>query len=294
MGAGNAVLLMLALSIARVQPWTATWRDLAYGAVLFGVLWVRWIDVTRFGGRYQQLEAFSFVDRGFQDASDSLLAIKKVIFEDKKGTMADLLDALKNNWEGYEGLRQACIAAPKYGNDEDEPDALKDATDKCQSYRDGYGRRFTMFRQGAAWSSWAGKTTGALPNGRKAGTHLGDASASPVQGCDVKGPTAAMNSVCKLDSTFIEGPLLNMKFSPASLRTKGGQQKFASLLDTYFEKGGFQVQFNVLDTETLKLAQTQPENHRDLVVRVAGYSAFWVELSPVVQDEIISRTEQCM
>lgn len=256
-------------------------------------------DVTRFGGRYQQLEAFSFVDRGFQDASDSLMAIKKVIFEDRKWTMADLLDALKNNWGGYEELRQACIAAPKYGNDEDEPDALmcklyKDASDRCQSYRDGYGRRFTMFRQGAAWSSWAGKTTGALPNGRKAGTHLGDASASPVQGCDVKGPTAAMNSVCKLDSTFIEGPLLNMKFSPAALRTRGGQQKFASLLDTYFEKGGFQVQFNLLDTETLKLAQVQPESHRDLVVRVAGYSAFWVELSPVVQDEIISRTEQCM
>ena len=110
----------------------------------------------------------------------------------------------------------------------------------------------------------------------------------------MKGPTAAMNSVCKLDSTFIEGPLLNMKFSPATLRTKGGQQKFASLLDTYFEKGGFQVQFNVLDTETLKQAQAAPESHRDLVVRVAGYSAFWVELSPVVQDEIISRTEQCM
>jgi formate C-acetyltransferase len=227
------------------------------------------------------------------------MAIKKVIFEDKTATMADLIDALKANWEGYEELRQACIAAPKYGNDEDEPDALmcelyKEATDRCQSYRDGYGRRFTMFRQGAAWSSWAGKTTGALPNGRKAGTHLGDASASPIQGCDVKGPTATMNSVSKLDSTFIEGPLLNMKFSPGSLRTKAGQQKFASLIDTYFEKGGFQVQFNVLDTETLKQAQVEPESYRDLVVRVAGYSAFWVELSPVIQDEIISRTEQCM
>ncbi len=256
-------------------------------------------DATRAGGRYQGLEAFSFVDRGFQDASDSLIAIKKVVFEDKKATMAEVLDALKADFVGYEELRQALIAAPKYGNDEEEPDSLmvdlfKNATNLCQSYRDGQGRRFTMFRQGAAWSSWAGKTTGALPNGRKAGTALGDASASPVQGCDVKGPTATMNSVSKLDNVFIEGPLLNMKFTPNSLKSKAGQQKFNSLLETYFDRGGFQVQFNILDKETLRAAQKNPAEYRDLVVRVAGYSAFWVELSPVIQDEIISRTEQCV
>jgi formate C-acetyltransferase len=256
-------------------------------------------DIGREGGRYQQLEAGSFTDRGIQDASDSMMAIKKVIFEEKKATMAELLEALKADFEGCEELRQWLLGAPKYGNDLEEPDGLaaanwKYATDRCQSYRDDKGRRFTMFRQGAAWSTWAGKTTGALANGRKAGTSLADASGSPMQGCDVNGPTALMNSVTKLDPMFVEGPLLNMKFSPGMLRGKEGRQKFADLLATYFDKGGNHVQFNILDKATLLEAQKHPENFRDLVVRVAGYSAFWVELTPAVQDEIISRTEQAL
>ncbi|MFN8543395.1 MAG: pyruvate formate lyase family protein [Candidatus Binatia bacterium] len=254
-------------------------------------------DATRGGGRYQQLEAWCFVDRAQQDACDALMGIKKVVFEDKKATMDELITALKADWQGYEELRQACLAAPKYGNDEDEPDEFLRAmwrytVDKCQSYRDGFGRRFTMFRQGAAWSTWAGKSTGALPNGRKSGTSLADASASPQQGCDVKGPTASMNSVSKLDNMFVEGPLLNMKFAPGMLKKKEGMHKFAELMGTYFDRGGFHVQFNILDRETLLEAKKNPEKYRNLVVRVAGYSAFWVELTPAVQDEIISRTEQ--
>jgi formate C-acetyltransferase len=254
-------------------------------------------DAVRGGGRYQQLEAWCFVDRAQQDACDALIALKKVVYEDRKATMDEVLAALRADWQGYEELRQACLAAPKYGNDEDEPDEFLRAmwrytADKCQSYRDGFGRRFTMFRQGAAWSTWAGKATGALPNGRKAGTSLADASASPQQGCDVKGPTATMNSVTKLDNMFLEGPLLNMKFAPGMLRKKEGMHKFAELMGTYFDRGGFHVQFNILDRETLLDAKQHPEKYRNLVVRVAGYSAFWVELTPAVQDEIISRTEQ--
>ena len=254
-------------------------------------------DAVRGGGRYQQLEAWCFVDRAQQDACDALIAIKKVVYEDKKATMDEVLAALRADWQGYEELRQACLAAPKYGNDEDEPDEFlremwRYTADKCQSYRDGFGRRFTMFRQGAAWSTWAGKATGALPNGRKAGTSLADASASPQQGCDVKGPTATMNSVTKLDNMFLEGPLLNMKFAPGMLRKKEGMHKFAELMGTYFDRGGFHVQFNILDREMLLDAKQHPEKYRNLVVRVAGYSAFWVELTPAVQDEIISRTEQ--
>jgi pyruvate formate-lyase/glycerol dehydratase family glycyl radical enzyme len=254
-------------------------------------------DVTRGGGRYQQLEAGVIVDRGIQDASDSLLAMKKVIFEEKKATMDQLLEALKADFVGHEELRQRLLAAPKYGNDLEEPDELvasiwKYTVDKAQSYRDGEGRRFILFRQGAAWSTWAGRTTGALPNGRKAGTSLADASASPQQGCDVTGPTAAMNSVTKLDPMFMEGPLLNMKFAPGMLRSNEGRQKFAELLGTYFDQGGNHVQFNILDRATLLDAKAHPESYRNLVVRVAGYSAFWVELTPAVQDEIISRTEQ--
>jgi formate C-acetyltransferase len=207
------------------------------------------------------------------------------------------MEALKADFDGYEELRHMLLAQPKYGNDQDEPDDLavelwEYARDRSQQYRDGQGRRFTMFRQGAAWSTWAGRFTGALPNGRKAFTSLADASASPQQGCDVGGPTATMNSVAKLDAMSIEGPLLNMKFAPGMLKTKAGKQKFADLMATYFDQGGNHVQFNILDKQTLLDAQANPESYRNLVVRVAGYSAFWVELTPAVQDEIISRTEQ--
>jgi formate C-acetyltransferase len=254
-------------------------------------------DATRGGGRYQELEAFCFVDRGMQDVSDSLIAMKKLIFEEKKVTMDELLEAVKADFEGYEELRHMLLAQPKYGNDQDEPDDLavelwEYARDRSQQYRDGQGRRFTMFRQGAAWSTWAGRMTGALPNGRKAGTSLADASASPQQGCDVCGPTATMNSVSKLDAMGIEGPLLNMKFAPGMLKSQKGKQKFADLMATYFDQGGNHVQFNILDRQTLLDAQANPEDYRNLVVRVAGYSAFWVELTPAVQEEIISRTEQ--
>jgi formate C-acetyltransferase len=254
-------------------------------------------DATRGGGRYQQLEAFVFVDRGMQDVSDSMIAMKRLIFEQKKISMDELITAIEADFEGYEEMRQMLLAQPKYGNDEDEPDELavhlwEWTRDLCQQYRDGQGRRFTMFRQGAAWSTWAGKLTGALPNGRKAFTSLADASASPQQGCDVNGPTATMNSVSKLDPISLEGPLLNMKFAPGLLKKKAGRQKFADLMATYFDQGGSHVQFNILNRETLLDAKAHPEQYRNLVVRVAGYSAFWVELTDAVQDEIISRTEQ--
>lgn len=253
-------------------------------------------DCSRGGGRYQQLEAFSVIDRAIPDVADSLMAIKKVVYEGGVA-MGALLDALKADFEGCEELQQKLLAAPKYGNDDDEADELAaDIWDytkfKALSYRDPQNRRPCLFRQGAAWSQWAGRTVGALPNGRKAWTTLADASASPVQGCDVKGPTAVMNSVAKMDPMYMEGPLLNMKFSPGILASREGRDKFANLVATYFDQGGFHVQFNVLNRDTLLDAKQNPDKYRSLVVRVAGYSAFWVELTPEVQDEIIYRTEQ--
>ncbi len=132
---------------------------------------------------------------------------------------------------------------------------------------------------------------GALPNGRLAGVCLADAAVSPVQGCDVNGPTASLNSVSKMDVGKMESTLLNMKFTPVVLSSNEGKQKFAQLIGTYFDKGGSQIQINVLNKDTLVDAKKHPENYNDLVVRVAGYSAFWVELVPEVQDEIISRTD---
>ena len=254
-------------------------------------------DCCRGGTRYPEQETGIFVDRAIPDVTDSLMAIKKVVFEDKQATMDQLLEALKADFEGYDELRQRLLAAPKYGNDLDEPDALFSdiwtyTRDRALSYRTDEGLRPRLFRQGASWAQWAGKAVGALPNGRKAWTTLADASLSPVQGCDRKGPTAVMNSVSKMDMMYQESSLLNMKFAPTMLKSKEGKQKFADLLATYFDRGGSQVQFNILDRDMLLDAKAHPENYRDLVVRVAGYSAFWVELSPEVQDDIILRTEQ--
>ena len=253
-------------------------------------------DVVRGGGRYWELESACFVDRALTDVADCLTALKKGEFEDKHATMGEVLDALKADFAGYDKLRQKLQAAPKFGNDDDYADDI--ATDiwdwtknTLLSYRDYEGRRYVIFRQGAAWAAWAGFTVGALPNGRKAGTTLADASASPVQNCDRNGPTAVLNFVAKLDPGHIEGPLLNMKFAPSLLKTKEGKQKFADMLGTYFDKGGFHVQFNILDRETLLKAKAHPEEYKNLVVRVAGYSAFWGELVPEVQDDIINRTE---
>ena len=253
-------------------------------------------DAVRGGGRYWELESAVFVDRALTDTADCLIALKKVVFDDKEATMAEVLKALTADFEGYDELRQKLMAAPKYGNDDEYADDI--AYDiwewtkrKVLSYRDWEGRRYVIFRQGAAWAAWAGATTTALPNGRKAGTTLADASASPVSMCDTHGPTAVLNSAAKLDPAHMEGPLLNMKFAPGILKTKEGKRKFADMLGTYFDKGGFHVQFNILDRDTLLEAKAHPEEYKNLVVRVAGYSAFWGELVPEVQDDIINRTD---
>ena len=136
--------------------------------------------------------------------------------------------------------------------------------------------------------------TGALPNGRKHGEPLADGSLSPVRGYDKSGPTAVLNSAAKCDTAGMNSSLLNMKFSAGVLGTAEGKRKFAALLDTYFAKGGSQVQVNILNKDTLLDAKEHPENYQDLVVRVAGYSAYWVELTPEVRDETITRTEHTM
>lgn len=255
-------------------------------------------DYNHGGARFwKEHQGAVWVDRGLPDAADSLAALKKVVFDDKQATMGEVIDALKADFEGYEELRAKLLAAPKYGNDDDYADNIMSyfwryTVDLGMSYRDTYGRRPVCFRQGAGWAQWAGPGVGALPNGRKAWTTLADASASAVQGADKKGPTALFNSITKLDNMYIEGPLVNVKFSPGVLKSKEGRQKFAQLISTYFDKGGGQLQFNVLNKETLLDAQAHPENYRDLVVRIAGFSSFWVELPEVIQNDIINRTDQ--
>ena len=156
------------------------------------------------------------------------------------------------------------------------------------------GNRMSPHRQGAGWAALNGRVVNALPNGRLAGTPLSDGAAAPSQGADLKGPTATLNSVAKMDPDFVEAPLLNMRFSPGPLRAKDGLRKFGEMVKAFFDKGAAHVQFTILDRETLLEAKKHPENYRNLVVRVAGYSSFWVDLTPDLQDEIISRTQHSL
>lgn len=140
-----------------------------------------------------------------------------------------------------------------------------------------------------------GKVIGALPDGRKAGEPLADGSLSPMRGCDRKGPTAVLNSASKVNHTELStDTLINLKFPPAVIATPENRKKLKALIRTYFDRGGYQMQFNLMGQEILKEARQQPEQHKDLMVRVAGYSAYFVDLSPAVQEDIISRTEHTL
>ncbi|MDO8473482.1 MAG: pyruvate formate lyase family protein, partial [Dehalococcoidia bacterium] len=238
-------------------------------------------------------------DRGIVPTADSLLAIRKLVYEDKKLTMDELLAALDTNFEGSRGeaIRRMCLAVPKYGNDEDAPDlmardvaAISGGT--ITSQQNAFGYPLAMNRDGQAWHFFAGKRLAALPNGRKSGEVLSDGSLSPMQGMDRKGPTALLNSVLKVDSKATSAfAVLNVKLTAGLVTTPETRDKVADLIESFFKAGGTYIQFNILDAAALKDARLHPEKYRDLVVRVGGYSAYFVNLSPEVQDEIIRRTE---
>lgn len=257
-------------------------------------------DLHKGGMRYyDELCGGVWIDRAQSDTTDSLLALKKVVFDDKEAGMAEVLQALKDNFVGHDKLKAKLLAAPKWGNDDDEVDAYHNkwwdyTVALSKSRRNFMGNRMAPHRQGAGWAALNGRVVNALPNGRLAGTPLSDGAASPSQGADIKGPTATLNSVAKMDPDFVEAPLLNMRFSPGPLRTKDGLRKFGEMIKAFFDKGAAHVQFTIFDRETLLDAKKHPENYRNLVVRVAGYSAFWVDLTPDLQDEIISRTQHSL
>jgi pyruvate formate-lyase/glycerol dehydratase family glycyl radical enzyme len=236
---------------------------------------------------------------GVANAADSLTAVKKLVFDDKKYTMKELKAALAENWDGYEEMRKDFVAVPKYGNDDDYADTV--VADIYRFFTEVTGTLSTVLGGthkpsaisiSAQWPG--GAQTGATPDGRYAGTSLADGGISPVQGRDVRGPTAVIKSASKINQNAFQATLLNMKFHPSALATEEDMRKLAFLIRTYFELGGKHVQFNIVDRETLIDAQEHPERHRDLIVRVAGYSAYFVGLGKVIQDEIIARTEHQM
>jgi pyruvate formate-lyase/glycerol dehydratase family glycyl radical enzyme len=234
---------------------------------------------------------------GIAIVADSLEVVRKYVFEERKISMEELLKILAKDWEGHEEFRVKLENDPgKYGNDIERVDNLARNTGRifCESVQSRMTTRNGPYH-GALFSVSMyipqGEVIGATPDGRKAGYMLSD-GVSPTQNRDVNGPTAAMKSVARLDhSKCYNGTLYNMKFTPDFFDTLSRRHKFIGMIDAYFEMGGFHLQFNVVSKETLEDAKVNPMKHRDLIVRVAGYSAYFIELDPFVQDEVIARTE---
>ncbi len=233
---------------------------------------------------------------GIGTATDALSAIRHHVFERHTVTMPDLLAALDADFAGHERLRQRLANfTPRYGNDDDAADAVMLRIFEAY-YAAIEGRPNT--RGGAYHINWLpttvhvyfGSVIGALPDGRHAGQPVSE-GVSPVQGADRHGPTAVLRSVAKMDHERTGGTLLNQKFTPALLADDAGLRGLVRLVRTYFRLGGHHVQFNVVDAATLRDAQAHPDRHRDLIVRVAGYSDYFCDLGTALQDEIIARTE---
>lgn len=234
---------------------------------------------------------------GLADLADSLAAVKKLVYEEKVFTMDQLLEMIQADFEGYEAERQTLInAAPKWGNDEEYVDEIAGrmmdhCSDVTSRYKSMLGYSFVTGAVPVIANIPHGQVTCALPSGRKQWTGLAD-GISPFGGYDRQGPTAIIKSVCSVDHSRSGcGNLLNMRLSPSVLKTDSDRQNFISLLRAEEELGGYHIQFNVVNTSTLLDAQEHPENYRDLLVRVAGYSAYFTDLRPEAQQAIIDRTE---
>ncbi len=237
---------------------------------------------------------------GAINTADSLAAIKQLVFETRQITLKELKQALSANWEGHDDIRRLCLKSPKYGNDNDYADSI--AADlynfflKEESNYHSFGRPVNAKVRGIGGASISsmfagGSIIGATPDGRYAGTTLSDGTVSPAQGMDKKGPTAMLRSAAKINQAACSSALLNIKLHPSFIGGREGLAKLGMLIKTYAGMGGKWVQLNVVGNEELLDAQQHPENHRDLIVRVAGYSAYFTDLGKGVQDDIIRRME---
>jgi trans-4-hydroxy-L-proline dehydratase len=228
--------------------------------------------------------------------TDCLSAIGRHIYDGQDLTWEELLGALRADFEGHEATRQLLVnRTPRFGNDDDYADELMrlhfDALfDLVEGRPNTKGGQYHVNYLSTTCHVYFGSVTGATPDGRRAWEPLSD-GVSPVQGASRKGPTAVIRSLAKMDHERTGGTLLNLKFTPRLLEGEEGIERLTQLIRTYFEMGGHHVQFNVITAETLRAAQAQPEKHRDLIVRVAGYSDYFCDLTRALQDEIIARTE---
>jgi pyruvate-formate lyase len=254
------------------------------------------VSYPKGGSRYNNAEIN--LD-GIANVADSLAAIKRLVFEDGVLTMKELIDAVRDDFQDREGLRQRLLnRAPKFGNDDNYVDEIAARAHKHAmeilaeqpSIRGGHCVGTPTV--GMTGPSQVNAVGSASPDGRRRADPVVD-SIGPSQGRDRNGPTAMLNSVSKLDmSGAVCGATLNIKFHPSMLASEKGPGLLYSLLEGYFNKGGINAQLHVVDDAVLKAAQQEPEKYKDLVVRVAGYNANFVDLPRNIQNDIIARTAQ--
>lgn len=234
---------------------------------------------------------------GLVNVANSLAAVRMLVDEQHVCTMEELRDACLHDWAGHEHLQALCRAAPKWGNDDDRADQfyVRLYGDYCEIVRRGtnyLGQKYDPSMLAISTHAPFGRACLATPDGRTAGQTLADGVTSPYPGTDVSGPFSVLLSASKVDHTRIRGGLHNMKLHPATVAGARGSRKLLALIASYFKStSAAQIQFNIVDSALLRDAQAHPENYRDLIVRVAGFSAYFVELSKPIQDEVIARTE---
>ncbi|MEN8235412.1 MAG: pyruvate formate lyase family protein [Actinomycetota bacterium] len=251
-------------------------------------------DSTRGGAWYN---ASGIQGVGVADLANSLAVIEKLVFQDEQYTLEDLANACAANFDGQEALRARALKVSAFGNDDPLVDDLANGVaaifDRCVSrHTNTRGGRWMPGFYSMTTHQGFGKQTGALPSGRLAGRPLADGLA-PVDGSDRLGPTASLNSVAKLDHRrFGNGININVKFDSASVAGRQGRDALEALIRGYFSQGGMQLQINVLDAGILEQAMKDPDSHRNVLVRISGYCAYFVDLTPGMQQELINRTRQ--
>ena len=254
---------------------------------------VKGMDYNAGGARYNT----SYIQGvGIGSLTDSLSAIHQHVFEQHTLTLGELLAILEADFAGFERQRQMLLnRTPRYGNDDDAADeimvaAFKAYHDTVTGRKNTRGGAYAIDMLPTTCHVYFGSVMGASPDGRKAGAPLSE-GISPVQGADRCGPTAVIKSAAKMDHLSTGGTLLNQKFTPSLLADETGLDSLVHLVRSYFKLDGHHIQFNVVDAATLRHAQQHPDQHRDLIVRVAGYSDYFCDLGQALQEEIIARTE---
>ncbi|HWQ73617.1 MAG TPA: pyruvate formate lyase family protein [Desulfitobacteriaceae bacterium] len=277
------------------------WLRVPYTSLFIGTCMTDGRDITDGGSGGCAMTNASSI--GLVNVINSIAALEKVVFDDKKATMAEVIDALDKNFEGYEDLQKLLYDAPKYGNDDDFVDKWirviqYEISDEYNKYplRFGRNRKHLGYLHLSAGVPFGGMT-GALPDGRYAGMPFAEGGNSPYQGTDTHGPLGSMRTLAKWDYENMLTCIYNQRYHPTAITTDEDVKKFAQLIRTYLcymgenGKGGQHVQCNVVSSETLKAAQKDPSKFRDLTIRVAGYTAYFCEISKDLQDDIIARTE---